>query len=407
MNFSASMGNTLEQAWQWLVPPVVADSDGKLLPRSRVRAVQPAGQPKGAAPFQNPQAPSSALNVPLSGQALQGDFFDQTPASPRCSHEAQADREGAAQLFEEAQELAVTPEPLEAAGFLGTSLRQAPGEAKPEPVAARPPGHESNLPAASSTVLQPDLLVHPGANQQMRLQGRDVHYLLRRSGRRSIGFTVGLQGLVVTAPQWVSLKETQAALASKAGWIVEKLQELQHRRAQSEAARTQWGDGGFVDFLGQSMRLQLLADSPAAMSRPASQQIDSDGRYVLSLSLPPSTAATQVRATVKAWMLREARTHFVARLQHFAPIVGVHWQALRLTSARTRWGSANTQGLIRLNWRLMQHDPAVIDYVVVHELAHLHHMDHSPQFWAVVGSVLPDWKKQRLILKDRPLAPWE
>lgn len=401
------MGNTLEQAWQWLVPLVVADSDGKLLPRSRSRARSsgvPTGRTKGAAPLKSLHSPSSPLSS-WPGTHLQADsqpdFFAQALANARCSEDDEADwtkpeqRLPAEPHFSDSVELPDFAELPEAE--LQVSLDDVGC-----PALVPAPALSTQTPALLAT----DLLVHPDANQQMQLKGHSVQYLLRRSSRRSIGFTVGMQGLVVTSPQWVSLQETQAALTSKAGWIVDKLHELKQRREQSDASRVQWCDGGQIDFLGQSMGLRLAA-LPGQRTRPAHRQTDSDGRTCLYLPMVPGTAAIQVRATVKAWMLREARTHFVARLQHFAPIVGVKWQALRLTSARTRWGSANTDGVIRLNWRLMQHVPAVIDYVVVHELAHLHHMDHSPQFWAVVASILPDWQQQRHILKDRPLPPWE
>lgn len=388
------MGNTREQAWQWLLPPVVAGSDGKLLPRSRSRARSFAPSDPGPGSLKKPNSPAIPVK-PWSETQVQADllldFFAQAPTQTSSGEVIQTD-------FAEAEKTR-----LPDAGFSDAAQVAGRFAAGLEDAADQAP----YTPQVRGGVLRAnDLLVHPDANQQVQLKGHCVQYLLRRSNRRSIGFTVGMQGLVVTAPQWVSLQQTQAALVSKARWIVDKLQELQQRHAQSEAARIQWCDGGQIDFLGQSMGLRLAA-TPGLGTRAAYRQVDSDGRSHLCLPVAPGTAAMQVRATVKAWVLREARTHFVTRLEHFAPVMGVQWQALRLTSARTRWGSANTDGVIRLNWRLMQHVPDVIDYVVVHELAHLHHMDHSPQFWAVVASILPDWQKQRQALKDRPLPPWE
>ena len=128
-------------------------------------------------------------------------------------------------------------------------------------------------------------------------------------------------------------------------------------------------------------------------------------RYLFKqLFLPPGGLLLLLLA---AWWLRHARNLFTERLRHYAPQLGVQWRSLRLSNARTRWGSAKSDGSIMLNWRLLHCRMAVLDYVVVHELAHLHHMDHSPQFWAVVASILPDWQQQRHILKDRPLPPWE
>ena len=251
-------------------------------------------------------------------------------------------------------------------------------------------------------------LVHPEASHSARLQGREVAYLLRRSARRSIGFSVGQQGLEVTAPQWVAMPEIESALQTKAGWIVRKLQEAGQRQQIKLEARILWQDGGVLDYLGQPMSLRLTGDASQLLrTRQTHREQGVDGSQSLHLSLPTGAPPAQVRAAVQAWILREARSYFTARMLHYAALMGVRWNALRLTSASTRWGSANSSGIIRLNWRLMQHSPQIIDYVVVHELAHLHHMDHSPQFWAVVAQVLPDWKHLRRALRDRPLPVWE
>ena len=256
--------------------------------------------------------------------------------------------------------------------------------------------------------VQAALPVHPGASHSAQLQGRSVAYLLRRSARRSIGFSVGAQGLEVTAPQWLGMGDIESALQTKADWIVRKLQEAGQRQQLKDEARIHWQDGGMLDYLGQPMRLCLTGDpTQAVRTRHSHREQHADGSQSLHLSLAAEASAAQVRAAVQAWILREARTHFTARMLHYTPQMGVRWNALRLTSATTRWGSATSGGVIRLNWRLMQHAPQIIDYVVVHELAHLHHMDHSPQFWSVVAEVLPDWKQLRRILREKPLPAWE
>ena len=105
--------------------------------------------------------------------------------------------------------------------------------------------------------------------------------------------------------------------------------------------------------------------------------------------------------------MRQARAHFTARLDHFAPLLGVRWSRLRLSSAQTRWGSAKADGSIALNWRLLHHAPAVIDYVVAHELAHLRVMDHSPRFWSTLATVVPDHAALRRRLRDESVPRWD
>jgi predicted metal-dependent hydrolase len=113
--------------------------------------------------------------------------------------------------------------------------------------------------------------------------------------------------------------------------------------------------------------------------------------------------ASQIRDLVQSWLQRQALELFKQRCQHYAPRLGVTVKRLALSNATTRWGSATSQGHIRLNWRLIHHALPTIDYVVVHELAHLREMNHSPAFWDVVRSVIPDLDQHRGTLKDETL----
>jgi len=126
----------------------------------------------------------------------------------------------------------------------------------------------------------------------------------------------------------------------------------------------------------------------------------------LRLALPLNAEASQIRDAVQAWLMREGRALFEARLNFFAPQMGVQWRKLSLSNAGSRWGSARIDGAIRLNWRLIHLKPEAIDYVVVHELAHLREMNHSPAFWKVVAEILPDHVERRKALQKENLANW-
>jgi predicted metal-dependent hydrolase len=109
---------------------------------------------------------------------------------------------------------------------------------------------------------------------------------------------------------------------------------------------------------------------------------------------------------VQAWLMRQAKSRFTERLNHFAPQLGVQWRKLSLSNAGTRWGSASADGSIRLNWRLIHFKPSVIDYVVAHELSHLRVMNHSPQFWDTVATLIPDYAQLRGQLKEEAIPRW-
>jgi predicted metal-dependent hydrolase len=229
---------------------------------------------------------------------------------------------------------------------------------------------------------------------------RRVIYALKRSSRRSIGFTISVEGLRVSAPKWLGDHAIDAALQSKAAWIVRKLHEQHERLQRAGPSKFEWCDGASIPFLGQTLLIMLNPNLAATHSELNTPQ------PTLHLKLPQNTASQQICEATQRWLQQHVLHIFQARCEHFGRQLQVHIKRLSLSAAKTRWGSASANGSIRLNWRLVHHSLACIDYVVVHELAHLREMNHSPRFWAVVRSVLPDYEQSMRSLKNglRPLC---
>ena len=243
---------------------------------------------------------------------------------------------------------------------------------------------------------------HPRATREVLLNGQAVAFEVKRRKRRTIGFSVSAEGLSVSAPPWVPLPEIDRSVQGKSAWILKKLQETHERRRQLDAARMVWKDGAVFAYLGAPVRVVL--GSPAPHTALHVGRIEGDAAPSLHLSLPDDASAAQIERAVQAWLMQQASALFTRRLNHFAVQLNVQWRKLSLSSAATRWGSANASGAIRLNWRLLHFRPDVIDYVVVHELSHLRVMDHSPRFWATVQSVMPDYAALRNQLKNDVIA---
>ena len=266
------------------------------------------------------------------------------------------------------------------------------------------------LPLADS--IAPARFVHPRATREARIGDARVAYELTRGKRRTIGFVVGAEGLSVRAPRWVALRDVDAAVQEKADWIVRKLVETQQRHAQVEAARIEWRDGVSFPFLGEPVVVQLDPrhgfDGVGAVLDDAHPVAPGEAVLprVLRIALSKNANAAQIRDAVQAWLARQARRIFQERLDHFAPLLGVRWKKLSLSNATTRWGSASSDGAIRLHWRLVHFRLQVIDYVVAHELSHLRVMDHSPRFWDTVASIVPDYAALRGQLKDELIPQW-
>ena len=262
-------------------------------------------------------------------------------------------------------------------------------------------------PALSSLLSRAEFR-HPQANREVLLGDAVVAYALQRVRRRSIGFTVGVDGLAVRAPTWVTLPAVDAALREKSGWILRKLDEARTRQQRIEGGRITWAHGAQLPYLGEPLTV-VLDPTHGFTGKGGALHPGCEGATGASLriGLPHSASPAQIRDAVQAWLMRDARRHFTTRLDHFAPLLDVRWTSLRLSSAQTRWGSAKADGSIRLNWRLLHYRPAIIDYVVAHELAHLRVMDHSPRFWGTVATVVPDYPVLRHALREQPAPLWE
>ena len=268
---------------------------------------------------------------------------------------------------------------------------------------------------------------HPQANRQIMLEQHAISYLLERRRRRSIGMRVSPQGLLVAAPPWVAIHEIEQILHTKARWIVRKL----HEQTQQNATRQQqeqpiWQNGIYLPWQGGLLQVKLTGEPEQGIAPRAShlrQKADtaqllcqpnqssqpnsiSNTHSILQIDLPANIAGETLRSLMHYWLQQQALALFTERLNHYAPQLGVRWNSLKLSSATTRWGSATSQGGIRLQWRLVQMPLPLLDYVIVHELAHLHEMNHSPRFWGWVEKILPDYRQRQYQLKQTTLAPW-
>lgn len=219
-----------------------------------------------------------------------------------------------------------------------------------------------------------------------------VHYELRRSRRRTIGFVIDDRGLQVTAPRWVPLSDIEHALQEKARWIVRKLVEWRAHEARRERVTVRWEHGASLRYLGTTLTLALDARA-RGVSREGER---------LVVGLAPLAGAEQLADQVQGWLQARAREVFAERIPVFARRLGREPSRWSLSSARTRWGSCTPDGAIRLNWRLVHFPLEIVDYVIAHELAHLNELNHGPRFWATVGELFPDFERARAWLREFP-----
>ena len=253
----------------------------------------------------------------------------------------------------------------------------------------------------ASKAFSASAFVHPLASRQIQLQETTIAYAFQRVKRKTIGMSVGPDGLEVRAPRWATVASVEAVLHEKSAWILRKLQESQERQKQMRHTIIEWRDGATLPFLGEQWVVRL---DPEHQCLPTSHENATPKCLHIALSLHAQPG--QIRDAVQAWLMQQAKLNFTQRLDHFAPQLGVQWKRLSLSNASSRWGTASADGNIRLNWRLIHFKQDVIDYVVVHELSHLRVMNHSPQFWETVCSLVPDYQQRRHALNEEVLPQW-
>lgn len=205
--------------------------------------------------------------------------------------------------------------------------------------------------------------------------------LVRRRGRRGVGLKVDAEGLTVSAPLSMPLARIEKVVRESESWVLGKIAIWRERRVPEQ----RWEEGASVPYLGQSLRLRLAAGARARVEQAGAEL------HVTARALD----AEGVRRPVVAWYRRAALVHLAHRAFVLARLAGLAPPRVLLSSAQSRWGSCNSRREVRLAWRLVKAPPALIDYVVCHELAHLRHMDHSPAFWAEVARLCPDYRRLR------------
>ena len=219
-------------------------------------------------------------------------------------------------------------------------------------------------------------------------EGELIPYLLERTSRRTVGMRISPEGLLVRAPKRISEAQIERLLLTKIHWIVSKLR----FHAENGAVPMQWKDGANLWLLGNQLELRVRSGPPnrAVVHEP--------GLVHVTVASPEDENA--IARKVLQWYRKQAMADFGRRLELLAAKLGVETPRLFLSNANTRWGSCNSKSEIRLNWKLIQAPPHIINYVTAHELAHLKEMNHSARFWAVVESIFPEYKKAEKELKQ-------
>jgi len=207
-----------------------------------------------------------------------------------------------------------------------------------------------------------------------------------RSQRRTIGLQIAPDAtLIIRAPFRVSDSAIARLVARKYDWIVRKQEFVRCLNRLMPAKKFIPGEE-FL-YLGQAYKLHIQPDQSAPLVFDRAFHLAQDCRG-------------QARQRFIQWYREQTRTRITGRVEFQASRAGLRYKKIRISGARSRWGSCSRAGNLNFSWRLVMAPPDVIDYVVVHEVAHLAHPNHSRAFWNQVLALDPDYKQRRKWLRD-------
>lgn len=230
-------------------------------------------------------------------------------------------------------------------------------------------------------------------------QSREID-LVRRAHKRSLGLTLQVNGRIrVSAPMLVSQSRILEFLQNNQEWINGHLERYKEFRASHPQKK--YHDGEKYPLLGENLPLRFVE---GAGRKPVFLRIESEIVCKIPSSLwgvfEPIAAHPELAEPLSIFYSSVGRQVIGERVAFFTKQMGLFPSSVHFRSQKTRWGSCSAKGRISLNWRLAIAPLDVIDYVVVHELAHLKHYNHSVEFWQLVGTQVPNYKKLRNWLRE-------
>ena len=217
--------------------------------------------------------------------------------------------------------------------------------------------------------------------------GGRVEYTLIQSTRQNVLLqTLPGQGIRVYAPRAMRLRDIDQLVRDRAGQLTE-MQRQVDARLEADRRAHPVTDGSPILIEGRRCLLRLMRGA-----RVKGEVVGDE--YRLTLPRPEEDAA--VRGAIRATLSGMALARIRERLAYYAPRVGKTPGRVTIREQKTRWGSCSSKGNLNFNWKLIMAPPQCLDYVVIHELCHLHEFNHSPRFWSLVAAQMPDyepWKK--------------
>ena len=214
----------------------------------------------------------------------------------------------------------------------------------------------------------------------------------RTERKKSIALSIRNGTVVVLTPQHTSNQEIQKLITANTDWLRTKLAKHAETKRRTERA---FVDGERFLYLGEEYPLQVFEGRKAL-----AELINGCFNVYARRTQIPERRARSIRAAFLRWYKSEAETVITKRVSFYGSIIGRSPNRIYFRDYKSMWGKCDAEGNITFNWKLVMAPEPILDYVVVHEMSHLHHLNHSAVFWQCVENVLTDYKARRKWLKE-------
>ncbi|KAB3527276.1 M48 family metallopeptidase [Alkaliphilus serpentinus] len=222
-------------------------------------------------------------------------------------------------------------------------------------------------------------------------EGHKIEFTVEFRNRKSLGIKVSPpRYIIVYAPVNTSRDRIIDMVKTKSKWMIKKLQELQ--KIQDKIVEKRLVDGEDFLYLGKTYSLQIIVGETVKKPR-----IELSNHKLLIHTNTKEPDA--IKNILKSWYKEMAKEKILERIQYYQPYFMVQPQEVKIKDQQKRWGSCSSSGVLLFNWKLIMAPITILDYVVIHEMCHLIHMNHSKDYWGLVKKILPDYEYRKEWLK--------
>ena len=219
------------------------------------------------------------------------------------------------------------------------------------------------------------------------INNESLDYQLIKKSKKTLSLKISENGLVVSAPLFMSEKKINQLVISKIKWIKKKLELIEPQKNKLFIKNR-----ASFDLLGKEIKITLL---------DGNNKIEWVDENNLKIFFKDQDDQKKLKTFFIKWLREIALDYFSQRAYEISKLYAIPSNSILLSNAKSRWGTCNSKTEVRINWRLIQADPYVVDYVICHEFAHLTHMNHSRNFWNLVEKLCPNYKLAENYLKNK------